>query len=260
MISESHVETLEARFAQAPEIGFRGRTISEYRTIKHWVGDRINWDQCSVLDFGCGTGIAAASIALRHPSSQVFGVDIVPTDADGLSTLFLQQTGLLLPTNLVFLDKFPGETTTAEYDIVYAWSVFEHVREEALENVFRAIKSKLKENGVFFLQIDPLYFSPRGSHLYGFIKQPWHHLNKSIDEIREIICPDKAGPGNSNAWKQFLELNRLTGRQIINYAKQAGLRLLREQFVTVDLEPPTNLTDIYKLDVLTTSSLYALFD
>jgi hypothetical protein len=125
--------------------------------------------------------------------------------------------------------------------------------------VCRAIKSSLQPEGLFFLQIDPLYFSPRGSHLYRFFKAPWHHLLLSIDELRESACAPANGEVGLREWQQFIELNRLTGRQIIEQAKAGGLQLLRAQFFSTELEPPPCLLDVYQSDALTTVGLYALF-
>jgi SAM-dependent methyltransferase len=255
---------LEATFAAAPDAGFRGRVLSEYRTVRHWVKDRVDWDHARILDFGCGDGIAAASVALRHPMSRVEGFDILPVDTAGLARLFDRQTGQTLPPNLDFLSAFAEQTLdkagdAAGYDLIYSWSVFEHIRQDQIVPACRAIKSALQPGGFFFLQIDPLYFSPRGSHLYRFFKEPWHHLTLSLDELREITCDPAHGEVGTREWQQFVELNRLTGRQIIDRAKAAGLHLLREQFFSTETEPPASLLDIYKADTLTTVGLYALF-
>jgi len=251
------LEQLEAAFAAAPDAGFRGRVLSEYRTIRHWVKDRIDWDRATILDFGCGAGIAAASIALRHPQSRISGFDVTPVDREALARLFDQQARQALPPNIEYLPEFSAAEPA--YDLIYAWSVFEHVRESDLISVCRGIKAALKPDGVFFMQIDPLYFSPRGSHLYRFFKTPWHHLTQSIDELRAVVCAPEAGAAGAREWQQFIELNRLTGRQIIDYAQQSGLRLIREQFFSTDLQPPGPLLDIYQSNVLTTVGLYALF-
>jgi len=260
MTAAAHLEFLDAAFAAAPDAGFRGRVLSEYRTIRHWVKDRIDWDSAKILDFGCGAGIAAASIALRHPQAQVAGFDILPIDVGGLAQSLDRQAGQTLPSNLNFISTF-SEQDAGEpgYDLIYSWSVFEHIRQSQIVPVCRFIRSSLKENGVFFMQIDPLYFSPRGSHLYRFFKEPWHHLSLSIDELREGTCAPAQAEIGAREWQQFVELNRLTGGQIIEHAKAGGLQLLRAQFFSTELEPPPALLDIYQRDTLTTVGLYALF-
>jgi SAM-dependent methyltransferase len=260
MTAAAHLELLEAAFAAAPDAGFRGRVLSEYRTIKHWVKDRIDWDSAKILDFGCGGGIAAASVALRHPQAQVAGFDILPVDVVGLAKSFERQVGQALPSNLSFIPAFSEDDTgEAGYDLVYSWSAFEHIRASQIAPACRRIKSSLKPTGLFFMQIDPLYFSPRGSHLYRFFKEPWHHLLLSIEELREGTCAPAEGELGAREWQQFVELNRLTGGQIIDHAQQGGLRLIREQFFSTDLKPPAPLLDIYSSEVLTTVGLYALF-
>jgi SAM-dependent methyltransferase len=240
MTAAAHLELLEAAFAAAPDAGFRGRVLSEYRTIKHWVKDRIDWDSAKILDFGCGGGIAAASVALRHPQAQVAGFDILPVDVVGLAKSFERQVGQALPSNLSFIPAFSEDDTgEAGYDLVYSWSAFEHIRASQIAPACRRIKSSLKPTGLF--------------------KEPWHHLLLSIEELREGTCAPAEGELGAREWQQFVELNRLTGGQIIDHAQQGGLRLIREQFFSTDLKPPAPLLDIYSSEVLTTVGLYALF-
>jgi hypothetical protein len=51
-------------------------------------------------------------------------------------------------------------------DLAYAWSVFEHINFTDLTTHMKLVYERLNANGVFFLQIKPLYYSPQGSHLY----------------------------------------------------------------------------------------------
>ena len=128
-----------------------------------------------------------------------------------------------------------------------------------MTELFRNLKGRLAKNGLLFVQVNPLYFSPRGSHLYNYFKSPWHHLILSLDALREGVLSEQPTEREQREWAQFLELNRLTGRDIIGRATDAGLKLLREQHFTTDLLPPPRLTRIYDKDALVANEFIALF-
>jgi hypothetical protein len=155
----------------------------------------------------------------------------------------------------------PGQLPdTKGYDLIFAWSVFEHVREDIMMDLFKGLKSRLSKNGLLFVQVNPLYFSPRGSHLYNYFKSPWHHLILSLESLREGVLSDHATDNARREWTQFLELNRLTAKDIIGRASAAGLKLVKEQYFTTDVVPPPRLTRVYDKDVLMMTEFMALFE
>ncbi len=47
-----------------------------------------------------------------------------------------------------------------------SWSTFEHVQRDQLAPIFRdLLHACLRPGGYFFVQIEPLFYSPFGSHL-----------------------------------------------------------------------------------------------
>lgn len=261
MSVDQKAEPIETLLANAPDPGFKGRANYEYNTIKGWVGKRIDLERAKVLDFGCGQGIAATSFALRHPQAKVQGLDIEPVKQGELKAIYRKQIGRDLPPNVAFVEAAPGQLPVGkDLDLIFAWSVFEHVREDLMTELFRSLKSRLAKNGLLFVQVNPLYFSPRGSHLYNYFKSPWHHLILSLESLREGVLSDQPNEREQREWTQFLDLNRLTARDIIGRATDAGLKLVREQHFKTDLAPPPRLTRIYDKDVLTTNEFIALFE
>ena len=226
------IQKLEKAFEEAKDAGFRGRANSEYKRIKGWTGERVNLDKARILDFGCGQGIAATSFALRHPNAQVTGFDIEPINQQQLARIYETQVGLQLPPNVTFTSAHPGEIPAGEqpFDLIYAWSVFEHVREDLMVDLFKSLKNRLAPKGSLFVQVSPLYFSPQGSHLYKYFKSPWHHLILSLDELREGVVSAEFRPTETREWRQFMELNRLTAHEIIGRAGTAGLRNSENNF------------------------------
>jgi trans-aconitate methyltransferase len=221
----------------------------------------VNLDKAKILDFGCGQGIAAASFALRHPKAKVMGLDIEPINELMLGALLEKQIGAELPKNLSLVSAGPGELPVeGTFDLIYAWSVFEHVREDLMIELFRTLKERLAPGGVLFVQINPLYFSPQGSHLYKYFKSPWHHLILSLDQLRDGVLSADFNATQSREWRQFMELNRLTGQEIIGRATASGLKSVRVQFFQTDQLPPPRLTRVYNSEVLKTTEFMALFE
>src|SRR5262245_23588994 len=112
---------------------FRDRFHHIYQTVIRWFADLLPAD-ATILDFGCGGGISALRFALEHPSWAVHGIDISDAAA-GLGQLAAIELGLGdLPPNLecrqVLSTVYPFDDTT--FDLIFSWSVFEHVNEDLL--------------------------------------------------------------------------------------------------------------------------------
>ncbi len=251
---------IEQRIEAATDAGFRGRALSEYRRVRYWTESEIDFDRAKILDFGCGQGIAAASFALRHPNAKVYGCDIEEPDVDNLRTIFEEQAGLSLPHNLDLSTVISGEQHfERNFDLIFAWSVFEHVNARAMSDILRAIRNLLRPGGLFFLQVNPLYFSPRGSHLYRYFSSPWHHLMLSIDDLRTEVLSSGNKEKAEREWAQFIELNRYSASQLTGATTAAGLKCIRQQTFVVDDVPPQRLLETYNETVLRTQEVVALF-
>jgi len=255
------LEEIEKRFASAPDPGFRARAAHEYGIIRSFVRGRVEFKTARVLDFGCGAAIAAASIALRHPRATVFGADVVQPDRDRLQTQFDEQAGLPLPENL---SLFMAESGTlpreiCDLDLIYAWSVFEHVDFEQITDVMRLIRERLSAKGVVLLQIKPLYFSPWGSHLYRYDSTPWVHLLQARDVLKNKVMSSNApAVTKMREWQQFESLNKATADDIKEAAQRAGFSVLREERLPTREKPPPRLLRLYSSEALTTEELRLL--
>ena len=257
--ASANIDELERTFAAAPDTAFRARCISEYGRLRGWIKDRVDWSRGHILDFGCGEGHAAASIALRHPNAKVVGLDVDPVSLSALRSKLKTQTSLPLPENLRFVEQIDdGSIADGEYDVVYAWSVIEHISNEWLLETMREIRDKLREGGFFFVWCDPLYHSPKGSLLHRYNADDWHHFLFSIEKLQECVLSQSTATA-AREWQQFLGLNRLTADDIIEAGLNAGFRVDRELRFRSQQRPPERLSRIYNLDVLTTASVQILF-
>ena len=247
---------LEDRFSRAPDPGFRARATSEYRRIFGWVRDLIDLNSATILDFGCGQGIAAASFALRHPNSRILAHDIAPISTTALSKVLRQQIDEDLPENIEFIQ--PTLLQPGTVDLIYAWSVFEHVSREDIVATLRLLSGLLSQSGVMFIHCEPLYFSPAGSHLYKYFDAPWHHLLTSIETLRNTVISEQAKEREAREWQQFIALNRVTSHDIERYINEANLTIMRRQLFATEALPPDELRHVYNDAALSTTGVQFL--
>lgn len=242
------------------DIGFRNRFVAEYATARAW-SNKLQQPAPTVLDYGCGQGIGALGFALRLPAAQIHGVDL-GTYFDALPRLAEQNLGCKVPANLA-LQAFNGRDlpfADAQFDLVYSWSVFEHIRRDMIPAVLAGVKRVLKLDGHFFIQIDPLYFSARGAHLYNCLPTPWVHLLLQHDVLREALMAHPSSEiSKAHLWEQYESLNRLTVGKLQSEIEANGFQVERMKVDKyVQSEPPASLLEIYNRDVLETGTVYLL--
>ena len=135
-------------------------------------------DQARVLDVGCGDGIMALGVC------EASGRTVVGTDlTEAFKTLpgrvaQVMGKGHAIPDRLQFVRGQAGQALPFpddHFDAGYSWSVFEHV--DGVEPLLRDVLRVLKPGALFFLQIEPLYYSAFGSHLKRLVPEPWAHLS-----------------------------------------------------------------------------------
>jgi 2-polyprenyl-3-methyl-5-hydroxy-6-metoxy-1,4-benzoquinol methylase len=259
--SVPELEEIDKRFAAAPDRGFRGRAFHEYWIIQRLVKTHVDLNVARILDFGCGVGIAATSFALRHPGATVFGTDVLEPDMERVRRECYEQTGLSLPENLSLFWSETGSLPdqVCDMDLIYAWSVFEHVNFTQIADTMRLIRSRLRANGIVLLQSNPLYFSPKGSHLYRYDPTPWTHLLNQSDVLKDKVMRS-AHPESRRIreWEEFEALNRATADDIKEAAQQAGFSLLFEERLRTTETPPPRLLRVYHREVLETEELRLL--
>jgi len=232
----------------------------------------------SLLDFGCYDGITGLGLLLRHGWKRVIGVDIDP-GFDVLPRLAREQIGLeRLPSGLQFqrIEQNESLRSIGPVDAIMSWSVFEHVDRKILASVVADFHSVLAPGGHCFVQIDPLFFSPQGSHLGRFAAQPWAHLRMADDELERFVMA--AAPGTVPAdeiteqfrsmpfdeYKRFIfrhyrELNRITADELLSLFERNGFDLVWEKRRRTAEAIPEVLVGRYDEDLLRTCEIFALF-
>jgi SAM-dependent methyltransferase len=196
---------------------------------------------CDVADFGCGEGSMALGLYRRAAPHRLIGFDLKPVDVQQLSAnAKAVGVGPELPPGLEFRQSTASAIPAgrAEFDFVYSWSAFEHVWDPvaALDEVRRV----LRRNGHFFLQLWPFYFSAKGSHLWQWFDEDFHHLRVNERDLVGQVIADERQP---REWAQYMthefeRLNRLTLDQLQRSVLAAGFDVLRIELIAW----PTRLT------------------
>ena len=239
----------------------RTKFITLPATIAEWVGDYAPLADAEILDFGCGEGITALGLALQYAPARVVGVDIMP-DPERCLPVAKKELGLSsLPDNLELHRVKPGFLHNANdsFDVIYSWSVFEHVDMRVIDDVIELLYNSLKPEGVVFIQIAPLYYSSEGSHLYDFIREPWGHLlhQANIYSSKLMTAVDNEDLRNS-LMSTYTTLNRITAPELERRFKNKHFEIIRKYTTRDELDPPDSLTEIYNRDVLTTNQVVLL--
>lgn len=249
------------------------------RVIAQSLAPHKDLAQSTLLDFGCGLGVKTLGLAHHYHPRAVIGVDL-RAEHHGLANAAREQTGLLrLPACLSFETIAPGQPLAdlARPDCIVSWSVFEHVKRELIPGILRDHHAALPADGLMFIQINPLFYSPFGSHLGAVIDTPWLHLTLDEDALQARLLAAERVTGQTgikqslsqarpvteqmkkNLWNCYRTLNRLTFPELLDYTEAAGFRLLSQVSGKTKLTPPRALLDRWPEDVLRTEGVQLLF-
>jgi SAM-dependent methyltransferase len=231
------------------------------KIIAEWLRPHGGVDGKDILDFGCGEATTAIGLTLKHAPRAVFGVDIMP-DVHMCLPLARQQLRLdSLPGNLYLRQIQPGQLDfpNDSFDLVYSWSVFEHVDRDIMWTVLQDLRRVLRPSGYLLIQIAPLYYSSEGSHLNALVPEPWGHLTNQLNTYQDKLraaCPDE--PTFSSLWSTYSSLNRLTASELIDLLAKCHFCILRQHTTSEELAPPQSLLHAYDPGVLTTNQVVLL--
>lgn len=195
----------------------------------------------TVADVGCGDGIMALGLCHRARPASLVGFDINATDPAGLAARAAAEgVSVQLPPELDFraseATRIPSED--AQFDVVYSWSAFEHIFDPI--GVLTEIRRILRPGGAFFLQLWPFYLSARGSHLWEWFPEEFHHLRENHkDVVQQLAGSDR----HSSEWtgymsNEFERLNRVTLEELQRSVLASGFDVRRLELLTA----PTGVT------------------
>lgn len=254
---------------------FHSHYIAAPHIIVSALAPHTDLSTCAVLDVGCGDGIMALGVH-RAGAGKVVGVDLTRA-FDSLLPRASAVIGLpAVPEQVSFRQGRPGQPMPAddgEFDVVYSWSVFEHV--DGVPALLSDTARVLRSGGFFYLQISPLYYSPFGSHLMRLIEEPWAHLLHAPKDYEAMAAA--AGDHTRAEEKDLLylqnefeqvkryligeyhSLNRIRTVELVDAVRAAGFEILSCELGQVrHLTPPPALTAQHDLHDLLTSEIRLL--
>ncbi len=118
----------------------------------------------TVIDFGCGDGQQAITMAGAAPDCRVIGLDIQQKHLDR-ARLRAQHTGV--EQRCTF-----ATTTDERADLIVSFDAFEHFSDPlAILNIMSGL---LKPTGEVMVSFGPTWLHPYGGHLFSVF--PWSHL------------------------------------------------------------------------------------
>jgi ubiquinone/menaquinone biosynthesis C-methylase UbiE len=188
-----------------------------------------------IADIGCGDGIMALGLCQRVHPRRLVGYDIRPTDPDLLLARARAENAVsALPPELDFRASAPSGIPAPdhEFDFVYSWSAFEHIEDPV--GVLREIRRVLRPTGHFFLQLWPFHRSAKGSHLWDWFEEDFHHL---LENERDIVAKLNESDRHSKEWtsymtREFEHLNRITPGELQRSMSAAGFDVRRVELIT----------------------------
>ena len=255
---------------------FNGKYYDVVDVFKQWMPKDFDFSNSTILDFGCEHGIMALGFAMRLKPRKVIGVDIQKHHLDLLDIAKARININILPSNLEFYQIALAEKLSVKFkfkfDVIFAWSVFEHVSQLILDEVIADLHNSLSDNGFVFLQITPLYYSPFGSHLETLVDEPWAHLQMQNNVLHDVVMNKSKNATiykaesnenyeaiKANIWSCYETLNKITADEIIELFERNGSTMKREYRTKTAIQPPKNLCNIYSQEILQTDQVVVLF-
>ena len=219
-----------------------------------------------ILDVGCGDGITALGVALRTGCEELVAIDPF-RGFDRLPEILAANH--LPPDTIPGRVRFLGEDANFlpfaddSFDVVISWAAVEHFAGGYLQ-ALREMKRVLKPDGLLFIH-PGLYYCNAGHHLAEYCTEPFFHLRKTREQIREIVFTarphyeDRAGetPTPAQHWQWFNELNPITVTRFEQELRALEFEPWRVAIRTEGLVEYTPETLAYPMQDLAINELYA---
>jgi ubiquinone/menaquinone biosynthesis C-methylase UbiE len=218
-------------------------------------GDGLSLEGKRVLDLGCGDGIIALGLASRTSADSVLGLDLRQVDEEFLADLAVthgvrvEQPHLEFGVSQATKLGIPDDSV----DVVVTWSVFEHVAN--VGEVLEEIRRVLKQNGILFIQIWPLFFSEHGSHLWPWFEEPFAHLRLQQEQLELEVTARTGSPELAAAMLDlYASCNRVTLDDLGSALSSAGFYISKVETMGGPMHVPPELQSM-PLSLLTTAGV-----
>jgi ubiquinone/menaquinone biosynthesis C-methylase UbiE len=215
--------------------------LASGQVIDAFAGEGLSLTGATVADVGCGDGFMDLGLFDKTRPRQLTGFDLNLTNTEVLYRRAGEEGVGDAPRQGLSFERSEVGRLPAEdgaYDFAFSWSAFEHISQPV--EVLQEIRRIIAPTGIFFLQLWPFYFSAKGSHLWEWFPEDYHHLYQPESETAEHLL---ASDLKDEEWTQvmareFKHLNRIT-------VDELQRSMLASGFVIRSLElmaSPTRLT------------------
>ncbi len=200
-----------------------------------------------VLNLGCGEMLTDFGL-LQRGAKQIVGLDLDEKPPRHLEVAAekLRQHGIDPPgdynSRIAYRryggTKFPFDD--GQFEFIFSWSAFEHVRD--VPAVLSETRRVLSDDGCAFIQVYPWYQNFLGSHLWDFIREPYFHLTRPSDWIRQELehyvaeHPVSRGLVLDEMYPAYLSVNRYSANRFYREVIAAGLRVVKAKVISADLD------------------------
>ncbi len=167
---------LQERYPAVPEYGYGAADLerrghSRAREILHLPGGAR---ATTTLELGCWDGMVSGE--LQRMGRQATAVD---NRDEGFDPRALAAGARLLRQDATHMEFADGS-----FDCVFSYDAFEHVAQP--DRVLLEAARVTKPGGHVLLEFGPLYFSPRGQHVYRSIRVPYCHVLFPPADLQEF--------------------------------------------------------------------------
>ena len=206
-----------------------GQTIETFAVAGLSLADKL------IADVGCGDGIMDLGLVHKTGLRRLVGFDVNLTDVEHLTGRARQEGVPEIDANRLTFERCEIARLPAEdrsFDLAFSWSAFEHISRPIA--VLKEIRRVLSPDGAFFLQLWPFYFSAKGSHLWEWFPDDYHHLERPESEIVQELLASNIKPDDWTTMmaREFQHLNRLTVEELQRSMLAAGFVTRRLELLT----------------------------
>jgi ubiquinone/menaquinone biosynthesis C-methylase UbiE len=205
------------------------------QVVDTFAAEGISLTDRLIADVGCGDGILDLGVLHKARPRTLVGFDLNLTNMEYLRRRACQEgvedsdwPGLHFERSEV--GRLPAED--GAFDLAFSWSAFEHISRPI--EVLTEIRRILSPEGAFFLQLWPFYLSAKGSHLWEWFPEDYHHLQRPESEIvKELDQSDLKPPDWTQMMSgEFQRLNRITVDELQRSMLAAGFVVRRVELLT----------------------------
>jgi len=233
---------------------FEIQTVTVPKIVQSSLNPFIDLKSSTFIDFGCDLGLKTYGYSKSIGLRKIVGIDIQDNFVNLPQVLNKIVGDAALPDNLEFMaiEKGGSLDRLSPADGFISWSVFEHIDRDVLMRVAGDLFDTLRPGAVSFVQVNPLYLSPYGSHLRHILDTPWQHLFFEGDDLKEHILAklNFNHQAAEAAWSLYLSLNRLRFADFVQCFSGAGFTTLKTSIAKTQEVPPAELTCKYAVEDL----------